>query len=66
MCPTPNGDGLELEKSNYDNSQPPSISITAPADVIDAGLKSLDHCKYSGYEVTPARNSPLLYSLSYY
>ncbi|KAK6599139.1 PAP2 superfamily protein [Botrytis cinerea] len=45
MCPTPNGDGLELEKSN-NHTQPPSISLTAPpTEIIDAGLKSLNHYK---------------------
>ncbi|KAF5869071.1 putative long-chain base protein 3 protein [Botrytis fragariae] len=46
MCPTPNGDGLELEKSNNNNTQPPSISLTVPpTEIIDAGLKSLNHYK---------------------
>ncbi|QSZ36166.1 hypothetical protein DSL72_007291 [Monilinia vaccinii-corymbosi] len=46
MYPIPNGDGLELEKSNNPVQPPaPSISVTAPTDVTDAGLKSLDHYK---------------------
>ena len=44
MCPTANGSGPELEKFP---DAPPSIAITAPEDVPDAGLRSLDHCKYS-------------------
>ncbi|KAK2627990.1 hypothetical protein QTJ16_002636 [Diplocarpon rosae] len=43
MSSTPNGSsGPELEK--YQNA-PPSITVTAPKDVIDAGLRSLDHYK---------------------
>jgi hypothetical protein len=42
MCPTANGSGPELKKSL---GAPPSIAVTAPADVIDAGNRSLDHCK---------------------
>jgi hypothetical protein len=45
MCPTANGSGRELEKSL--DAPPPSIAITAPEDVPDAGLRSLDHCRYS-------------------
>lgn len=44
MCPTANGSGRELEKPL---NAPPSIAITAPEDVPDAGLRSLDHCRYS-------------------
>ena len=43
MCPTANGSGLELEKFP---DAPPSIAITVPEDVPDAGLRSLDHCRY--------------------
>lgn len=44
MCPTANGSGgLQLEKFP---PAPPSIEITAPEDVPDAGLRSLDHCKH--------------------
>jgi hypothetical protein len=46
MCPTPNGSGgPELEKFP-DSPAPPTIAITAPVDVPDAGLRSLDHCKF--------------------
>jgi hypothetical protein len=45
MCPTANGSGVELEKSEA----PPSIAITAPEDVPDAGLRSLDHCRYPSW-----------------
>lgn len=44
--------------NNFNNNNiqpPPSISVTSPADVIDAGLKSLDHCEYSDYGIIPAR-----------
>ena len=44
MCPTEHGSGPELEKFP---DAPPSIAIIAPEDVPDAGLRSLDHCKYS-------------------
>ena len=44
MCPTANGSGRELEKPL---NAPPSVAITAPEDVPDAGLRSLDHCRYS-------------------
>jgi hypothetical protein len=44
MCPTANGSRPEVEKFP---DAPPSIEITAPEDVPDAGLRSLDHCKYS-------------------
>jgi hypothetical protein len=45
MCPTSNGSGgLELEKFP---DAPPTIAVTAPEDVPDAGLRSLDHCKPS-------------------
>lgn len=61
MCPTPNGDGLELEKSN-NHTQPPSISLTAPpTEIIDAGLKSLNHCECSDYGLTSAPIAPLDY-----
>jgi len=43
MTPTQNGSGPELEKFP---DAPPSIEDTAPEDVIDAGLRSLDHCQY--------------------
>jgi len=43
MSSTPKGSSsLELEKFP---DAPPSIAITAPEDVIDAGLRSLDHYK---------------------
>lgn len=42
MPPTPNGSAPELEKFP---DAPPSIEVTAPEDVIDAGLRSLDHCQ---------------------
>jgi len=45
MRPTSNAaDGLELEKFP---DAPPSIAVTAPEEVPDAGLRSLDHCKVS-------------------
>lgn len=37
--------GLELETFS---GAPPSIAVTAPGDVIDAGLRSLDHCMFAG------------------
>ncbi|KAG4444515.1 hypothetical protein IFR05_000106 [Cadophora sp. M221] len=43
MSSTPKGpSGLELETFP---DAPPSIAVTAPEDVIDAGLRSLDHYK---------------------
>jgi hypothetical protein len=44
MSTTPNGSGPELEKFP---DAPPTIEITAPEEVPDAGLRSLDHCEYS-------------------
>jgi hypothetical protein len=49
MYPTPNGSDLEVE-TRTQNGETPSISVSAPSDIIDAGLKSLDHCKCSDYE----------------
>ena len=46
MCPTANDSGLEREKFP---DAPPLIAITAPEDVPDAGLRSLDHCKYPSW-----------------
>ena len=44
MSSNPNGSGLELEKLAH--APLPAIAVTAPADVPDAGLRSLDHCMY--------------------
>lgn len=47
MCPTPNSSGgLEFEKFPDAALPPPTIAITEPEDVPDAGLRSLDHCKF--------------------
>lgn len=35
--------GLVLEK--FPDAAPPSIEVTSPQEVIDAGLRSLDHCE---------------------
>jgi hypothetical protein len=51
MYSTPNGSGGELEK--FPDALPlPTVAVTAPGDaegkeVIDAGLKGLDHCLLS-------------------
>ena len=55
MPPTPNGSGPELEKFP---DAPPSIEVTAPEDVIDAGLRSLDHCQYPYKQSKPTRRFP--------
>lgn len=40
MCQSANGSG-ELQKE-----APPSIQVTAPPETPDAGLRSLDHCRW--------------------
>jgi len=60
MCPTSNGSGLELEKFP---DAPPTVAVTSPEDVPDAGLRSLDHCKFSGIFNSFA---PMLYSWHYH
>ncbi|CZT08176.1 related to sphingoid base-phosphate phosphatase [Rhynchosporium graminicola] len=44
MCSTPKGsNSLSLELKKFPT--PPSIALDAPGDVVDAGLRSLDHYK---------------------
>ncbi|RFU31428.1 Peroxidase, partial [Scytalidium lignicola] len=46
MCPSRDGSSSELEKfPDLPTDAPPSIGVTAPEEVPDAGLRSLDHYK---------------------
>lgn len=46
MSTPPNGSGQELEKFPDAAAPPPKIGLNLPEEVTDAGLRSLDHCKY--------------------
>ncbi|KAG9239179.1 sphingosine-1-phosphate phosphohydrolase-like protein [Amylocarpus encephaloides] len=47
MCPPPNGAGPDVSRLLNTNAPLPTIAIEQPEEVIDAGLRSLDHCKHS-------------------
>ncbi len=75
MCPPTNGsDGLEQEKfpdadpdanfnSNANFNASPSIAITVPEEVPDAGLRSLDHCRLLLILEAPNAVAPMLTAL---
>ena len=48
MCSTPKGSGGLVSKLEEFPGAPPPLTVAniAPEDVIDAGLRSLDHCKF--------------------